>query len=106
MLTFLTTNGKNDKQHSVRAFSTLMTLPARVLHNKIQAARPTKVWFGSFMMHAAMTCNNASVNTFSLMCGMHPYTDLASKVITTTAEETRESHTCRVTQSSGSFNAR
>lgn len=68
------------------ALVTLASHPASVLHNKIQAARPTSALLGSSKMQSVMLCNTASVMTVALIFGALPYTELASKVIATTAQ--------------------
>ncbi len=68
------------------ALMMLASHPASVLHNKIQAARPTGAFLGRSTIQTVMLCNTASVRTVALIFGALPYTELASKVIATTAQ--------------------
>jgi hypothetical protein len=70
----------------ILALMMLASHPANVLHTKIQAARPTSALLGSSTIQAFMLCNTASVMTVALIFGALPYTELASKVIATTAQ--------------------
>ena len=67
--------------------TTLASHPASTLHSKMQAARPTSASFGSSKILAETVRSSASVIIDALTAGVLPYTQLASKVMTTTANK-------------------